>query len=292
MAAREKQPGDRVRALSDETIVEREWRTEEILMTVKAYPNPQEDFGEAACTAGMTGDGRWLRVNPVPFRHLRPEQKFEKWTWIRARVRRGGDNRAESHEVQPDTIEVVRKVGTGTHGDWVTRNASIAPFMVESVDQLKRDAEAGPRTMAYLRPLEIRRFIIARRTDQEIAWSAKQAGLLARQSLFGPSVEPLERIPYRFYYEFVCPDTACTTVHRMQVLDWEIHQSYRSWLAEYGADGWEAALRNRYEREFLNEKDLSFNLGNIAAHQQSFCICALHYPPRLEVENLQLPMGP
>jgi hypothetical protein len=40
----------------------REWTAEEILMTVKAYPNPQEDFGEASCMAGMTGDGRWLRV--------------------------------------------------------------------------------------------------------------------------------------------------------------------------------------------------------------------------------------
>jgi hypothetical protein len=270
---------------------DRDWHTEEILMTVKAYPNPQEDFGEAACTAGMTGDGRWLRVNPVPFRQLRKEQQFEKWTWIRASVRPGGDNRPESHVVQPESIQVVRKVGTGTNGDWATRNASIAPFMVDSVDALKRDADQGRRTMAYLRPLEIRRFIIEPRKANEVAWNEKQAAQLGRQTLFGPSVDPLERIPYRFYYEFVCQDASCTTVHRMQVLDWEIHQSYRKWFVEYGADGWEAALRNRYEHEFLNERDLVFNLGNIAAHQQSFCICAMHYPPRLEVENLQLPMG-
>ena len=261
-------------------------------MTVKAYPNPQEDFGEASCTAGMTADGRWLRVNPVPFRQLRPDQKFEKWTWIRAAVRRGGDARPESHVVQPDSIEIIRKVDTGRTGDWAGRNAAIAPFLTHSVDALKRDAAEGRRTMAYLRPLEIRAFRIERRGKAELAWSVKQAALLGRLGLFGPSLEPLERIPYRFYYQFVCADTACTTEHKMQVLDWEVHQSYRKWRSEYGADGWEAALRNRYEREFLNDRDLVFNLGNIAAHQQSFCICALHYPPKLEVENLQLPMGP
>lgn len=76
----------------------------------------------------------------------------------------------------------------------------------------------------------------------------RQAGRLARAA--GPlrsPLEPLERIPYRFYYEFICPDTTCTTAHKMQVLDWELHQSYRKWHAEYGPEGWEAALRNRYE---------------------------------------------
>lgn len=102
--------------------------------------------------------------------------------------------------------------------------------MAGSVDELKRDAAAGRRTMGYVKPLEIRGFSIERRSASELAWSQRQAALLGRQSLFGPSLEPLERIPYRFYYEFICPDTACVTVHRMQVLDWEIHQSYRKWL--------------------------------------------------------------
>src|SRR5436190_17504101 len=89
----------------------------------EGYPNPQEDFGEASCTAGMTADGRWLRVNPVPFRQLRGDQKFEKWEWIQATVRPGGDSRPESHLVQPESIQPLRKVGTGKNGDWATRNA-------------------------------------------------------------------------------------------------------------------------------------------------------------------------
>jgi hypothetical protein len=257
-----------------------QWTVEEVLMTVKAYPNPQEDFGEASCTAGMTADGRWLRVNPVPFRHLREEQKFEKWTWIRAELRRGGDNRPESHEVRPDTIQVLRKVDTGSDNKWRTRNAAIVPFMTNSVEELQRDAAEGRRTMAYLHPLEIRAFRIEKRKPNEIAWSQKQAALLGRQSWIGSTVEPLERIPFRFYYEFVCPDTKC-----------EIHQSYRRWLRDYGEHGWETAMRQKYEYELPTQRDLSFNLGNIAAHQQSFCICALHYPPKLEVENLELPLS-
>lgn len=55
----------------------RGWRTEEMLMTVKAYRNPHESFGEADRTAGNDRDGRCLRVNPVPFRQLRKDQQFE-----------------------------------------------------------------------------------------------------------------------------------------------------------------------------------------------------------------------
>lgn len=32
----------------------REWHEREVCMAIKAYPNPVEDLGEAACTAAST----------------------------------------------------------------------------------------------------------------------------------------------------------------------------------------------------------------------------------------------
>lgn len=258
-------------------------------MTVKAYPNPQEDYGEASCTAGITSAGAWVRVNPVPFRHLRDDQKFEKWEWIRAELRKSADARRESHDVRPDSITVLRKVDTGPKRDWAERNRLIAPFFVGTVDELIAAAKARQRTMGYLRPTRVKRLVIEPRPQHERDWSQKQAAKLGRQQLFGRTPAPLRRVPYKFHYEFDCAQNGCRG-HKMQVLDWEIHQSYWSWHAEKGEDGWEDAIRQKYERWMIERRDLVFNLGNTAARQHVFVICALHYPPKAsEVEHLEAP---
>lgn len=45
---------------------------------VKAYPQPSEQYGETVCVAAITEDGsRLLRLYPIRFRHLDPEQRFK-----------------------------------------------------------------------------------------------------------------------------------------------------------------------------------------------------------------------
>jgi hypothetical protein len=54
----------------------------EVLITVVTYPQPYTSHGENVCTAGVMKDGRWIRINPVPFRTEEYNQ-FEKYHWIR-----------------------------------------------------------------------------------------------------------------------------------------------------------------------------------------------------------------
>jgi len=61
-------------------------RTEEVLVLVKAYPNPSSRYGESACIAGVTRDNEWIRLYPVDFRHLPADRRLRKWQWIRVRV--------------------------------------------------------------------------------------------------------------------------------------------------------------------------------------------------------------
>lgn len=62
------------------------WQTIEVLITVKAYPNPSRSQSEAACIVGVRRDGGFVRLYPVPFRSLEDEQQFKKYQWIRVRV--------------------------------------------------------------------------------------------------------------------------------------------------------------------------------------------------------------
>jgi len=42
-----------------------------ILITVKTYPTPSSmRQEEVVCTAGLSEDGKWIRIYPVPFRRL------------------------------------------------------------------------------------------------------------------------------------------------------------------------------------------------------------------------------
>ncbi len=82
----------------------------EILVVVKAYPVRTDGHGEAVCVAGVrldTPKPEWIRVFPVPFRRLPPEQQFAKYDVIRLDLVRGSDSRPESWEPRADTIEVV-----------------------------------------------------------------------------------------------------------------------------------------------------------------------------------------
>lgn len=38
---------------------------QKVLMTVLTYPHPSEKYNELICTAGITQDGRWIRLYPI-----------------------------------------------------------------------------------------------------------------------------------------------------------------------------------------------------------------------------------
>ncbi len=90
----------------------------------------------------------------------------------------------------------------------------------------------------------------------------------------------LEQIPWSFAYEFTCNDDRCRG-HEIGILDWEIGESYRRWVREYG-DRWEEKLRERYEIE-LPARDLHLVVGNLAKRRRTFEIIGLVRPPRPKV---------
>lgn len=241
-------------------------------MAIKAYPTPAEEVGEAVCTAGVDRQGNWLRVFPVAFRDLPFERRFSKYQWIRGRFKKSSDPRPESHDLDHDTIVCLETVGTD-RGTWVSRRALIEPHIVASVEELQLLAQDGIRTMGYVRPAGVPELIIENR---EADWSAKKAGLLDQGTLFSKPKARLERIPFRFAYRFHCEGTACNG-HDMTVLDWEMHEAYRSWRQDYG-DAWREKFVEKFGPAFFEKHDVHFSLGNIARFPQSFCINGLFYP--------------
>jgi hypothetical protein len=53
-----------------------------ILVLVKTYPAISKKYGEIVCTAGITEDGKWIRIYPIPFRKINYRKRFKKYDWI------------------------------------------------------------------------------------------------------------------------------------------------------------------------------------------------------------------
>lgn len=268
------------------------WKREKILILVKAYPQPSEKYGESVCTAGITPSGRWIRLYPVDFRNLAIENKFEKWRWIEADIIKSSDPRPESHKINHDTIANLHSVDTSEY--WKQRKEIILPLCLSSLEELQELHDSKKTSLGIFKPKQIEELII-KPTSSE--WSEKKQEALDRavnqSALFTKrkvALKPIEKMPYKFSYKFTCHAPDCKG-HTLQILDWEINQSYRKWRREYSSE--QVALtkiQEKYFVEFTQKRDLYFIMGTLRSMDRfrQFSIIGLFYPPKQKYEQLSL----
>jgi len=253
-----------------------EWFYKKVCIVVKTYPVPAWNGIEVSCTAAVTSDRQWIRLFPIPFRFLEEEKRFKKYQWIEVRVRRSRDSRPESYVIDKDSIKILGDP-LSTKKNWAARKELIAPLLTTSycAAKVKRDADGYP-TLAAFKPKEIERLIVERDSDK---WGDAELAKLRQGDMFdeGPATE-LERIPFKFSYQFKCIDETCPG-HTVMCSDWEMGQAYREWRRKYGANAWERQFRNRFELEMIEKKDTHFYIGTVAQHPANWIIVGLFYPP-------------
>lgn len=246
------------------------------LIVVRTYPGPAKNGVEVSCTAAITDKGEWLRLFPVPYRRLRPEQQFSKYQWIEVEVERANDPRPESHKIIfSDSIRIIGEVSS--EHEWQARKDIIFALKSESMCAIQRRRnDYGSPTLGIFKP-KIKRLIIEPLDSP--SWSQDELAILGQRDLFDddPPSE-LEKIPYDFRYEYHCDDPECTG-HSMKCTDWEMCQSWRSWRTKYGAK-WEAPFRLKYEQEVMQKLDTYFYVGTLHKHPGAWIIVGLFYPPK------------
>ena len=268
------------------------WKRERILVLVKAYPQPSKKYGESVCTAGITSSGNWIRLYPVEFRNLPIESKFKKWCWIEASVIKSSDPRPESHKIDHDTIIQLNNIDASGH--WKLRKEILLPLCIGSLEELQELHDLNKTSLGIIKPKHIEELII-KRTSSE--WgTGKQEALnraINQPSFFTMrrvSLKPIEKVPYKFSYKFTCNNSDCTG-HTLQILDWEINQSFKKWKKDYGSE--ELALqmiRKKYFEEFTQRCDLHFIMGTLRSLDKFrvFSIIGLFYPPKEKYEQFSL----
>ncbi len=259
-----------------------DWVRKRVLITVRTYPVPAQKNIEVSCSAGVTAEGEWMRLFPVPYRWMDYDRRFAKYQWIEVDVIKAAqDPRPESYKLNVDSIRTGEVLSTVN--SWRARKTIVGPLIKESMCQLRRERDANDSpTLGLFKPYEIKRLIIEPDASE---WSPQQLANLDQTMLFhsGPS-EKLEKIPFRFKYEFRCNDPNCNG-HSMSCTDWEMAQSYRSWRDQYQEE-WETAFRQTYEDKMINRYDTYFYVGTIHQHPKEWIIVGLFYPPYAVVRDL------
>lgn len=255
------------------------WQTEEILVLVKVYPTPSSKYGETVCTAGITKEGKWLRLYPIPYRILKPHQQFQKFQWIRARIQKSSEKlrRPESFKVDADSIELLKKINPGPVG-WTERWAYLQPALSTSLEELNEKKKSQGTSLGMFRPKNVTDFVIE---NDNGSWSQKQEEILNRESFFDKKPPKLEKIPYKFRYTFTCSDPQCNG-HNLIVLDWEAVESYRNFKRLYKDESLTLKkMKEKWLDYFFKQRESYFVVGTDSEFG-NFMILTVISPRRLE----------
>lgn len=226
-----------------------------VTILVKALPQPSKTYGETVCCAGVTTEGKWLRLFPVRFRHLK-EASFSRWDWVRFQYERPkADRRHESCHVYEETI---KKDGQLLGRE---RSALLEPLLVSSA----QDAHEQGHSLALVRPRNTR-FIYRAKKPADIEADREAYRRAARQtSFFDEELAALDPSPFEFKFRF---DDAAGS-HEYQNGDWEAHAMFwreRQRTSEAEALRWmDGIFNDEYPR-----RGMVFALGNMAKRPQTW----------------------
>jgi hypothetical protein len=238
-----------------------------VLITVKTYPTLSRKYGETVCTAGIRGDGSWVRIYPVPFRRLDEREQYRKFDWIECKlIRNSSDPRPETYR-PTDACELRPVDHVGTENNWRDRRQLLlrTARVYDKIDELIGDAKANRASLAVFRPTKIIDFYSE---EEDRDWSlervremreASKQNHLFEDNQWRETFNIIPKLPYSFSFRF---RDAVGRQSDLQVLDWEVGALY--WNCLRNAEGDEgvalAKVRQKYLVDF-GSKDLHFFLG-------------------------------
>jgi hypothetical protein len=266
-----------------------------ILITVTTYPLPSRKYQELVCTAGLTEEGDWVRIYPVPLSAL-VENRFRKYHWIELDLEKrigGKDFRPESYKPHRDDLsDMVVGTRIDTADDWAERKKYCMKRVEPSLSALLEKAKNRKvaTSLAVYKPAQLLEFMIEEtERDWKDAWkNTRQMSLFEEFKRLG-----IRKVPYKFSYRFL--DDAGQE-RNLMIEDWEIGQLY--WNCLKNANGNEALacqkVKEKYWDDLALTKDLYLFLGTTLRFHainapNPFVIIGVFYPPKPAINpQLQL----
>lgn len=253
-----------------------EFVKKQILITVKAYPNPSAKYSETVCCAGIDlSNNQWIRLYPIPYRDLDNEQKFKKYSIIEVDCWKASDDkRPESFKIDPDSITVISWLDPKKK--WQKRKL-VCNLPVKSMCQVNKDADEKDISLGLIKPENIS----FEWKKHSLSDSHAREACYAQLSFFNKDKDAIEEIPYQFYYLFRCVGENNCPGHMLSIIDWEIGQAYRSWRSKYKDENiCLEKIKERWDEiSDITNRDIYFYVGNMKRFRDKFMILGVFFPP-------------
>ena len=259
-----------------------------VFITVKTYPTLSAKYDELVCTAGITEEGKWVRIYPVPFRKLYWKQQYKKYQWIEVElIKNTSDDRPESYKPnnQEETIKLKERIK-----NWEDRKRIISKVtLYKDLKTLIKEAKSNKKTsLAVFKPEKIIDFKCEPVKNRE--WDSNKIKKIEEEgqqlNLFNSDkpheiFKRVKKLPYKFSYTFKDQSNTQST---LMIEDWEIGALYWNCLKKEKNNEEKAIqkVQNKYLNEF-KKKDLYLFLGTTQKFHNvglnPFVIIGVFYPP-------------
>lgn len=256
-------------------------RTAQVLITVKAAPQPSSTYRETVCIAGLRLDRDrlgWIRLYPINFRELDRSDQFPKYSIVTVPITPATrDSRLESWN--PNTSKLV----VGKHLEaWKPRKPLIEPWIGGNTCDLISATRQSPTapSLALIRPADIGRLDVKRHPG----WNEREQRVINEYTsqipLFGPTDRrPLEPPRFTCTYRYRCQAHACNG-HDGTLLDWEVVTFQRRLKHLTDPEAIHEVQARFLDQICAADNDTCFYLGNQAKRRQTFSILGLWYPKK------------
>jgi hypothetical protein len=256
-----------------------------ILITVKTYPMPTPGYEEIVCTAGLTEEGDWIRIYPVPYRDLPFNQQYKKYDWILLNLTKNKkDFRKESYSPKKmfdEKIDILDSIST--KDGWKERKKIILKNIYYSFDEIIALSKTEKVSLGTIKPQKIINFEIES-TGRH--WPEKYSQRMEQYKLFenvNNRRSLIRKLPYKYYYRFTTLDGK---ERKLQIFDWEIGALFWNCMEihKHDEDKANEIVKKKYFEEFSTKKDLYFFVGTTYRFHKKgvenpFSIIGVFYPP-------------
>ena len=258
-----------------------------ILITVKTYPTLTTNYEESVCTAGITDEGKWIRICPVPFRSMDYSNQYKKYDWIETEVEKShSDFRSESFKLKSLDTEIKIIKHLDTKNNWQERKELVLKNVDYDISNLIKNAKDRKKIIS-LTVFKPSRILDLKYTEVSREWKDDKLKRLEQLNIFGKNGKVIDKLPYKFFYIFEDIKRKKST---MMIEDWEVGALFWKGLTIKGSE--QNALnyvKEKYFEYMVNKCDLYFFLGTTKQHhftsKNPFLIIGLFYP--LKDNNLQ-----
>jgi hypothetical protein len=256
---------------------------ERLWILVKAYPQPSQKYQETVCCAGITGDGRLLRLYPISYRRLNNDQQFDRFDYVEMAIWKSlsdRDKRPESFKVDESSITILRKSKSANSE---SKYHLWSPFISHSLESLKEDQLKTMKSLGIIKPDNNSLKFLAKPIKKESIETQELAqSSYSQYSLFEKNLNPLPPPEYVFYFKFLSDGKP----HEMQIHDWEVQATYINYKKRYNGEiGALEMMKRFYSHDLLNSNP-HFIMGNMMRSPKQFMIIGVLRAPNTSQTSL------